>query len=317
MPNVLSLDPVRALAKRASAKIADKDIAERFERLAVDQVLRDRRNFRPVEAEELANAPAWAIEAYVRGEDISVFKTNRALAARLHTVARRLADTCKVANTAAQTHPDDAVRISAARDFLAKFGRVNFEVAAKKALDFSRLLVVWQDDTDATPLCEARTILLLNTRRWQRITSVKDLRAAGREFTNCLGRTQSSGGYGAMLKRGHAQFWVLRDMSGKGLMVAMAPGGPAPTHFLEVKGPRNAYVRLDDADLAKLALAIGMRPAPPPPPPPPPAPPVRVRDPFATPPGVLEAVLAARQPCQCNLCVPRIVPRLRQRARVI
>ncbi|MGD9981345.1 MAG: hypothetical protein AB7H66_17085 [Hyphomonadaceae bacterium] len=308
MPNVLSIDPLRALAKRASAKIADKTIADRFERLALDQLLKDPRNFRPAKAAELTDAPAWAVEAFVRGEEVSVFRTNRALAARLHTVARRLGDTCKVAAAETAAHPDDAPKIGAAREFLAKFGRANFDTAAKKALAFSRLLLAWHDDLDATPVCEPRTIILLNGRRWSRITSVKALRAIGREFANCLARTQSIGGYGGMLAKQHAQFWVLRDYDGKGLIVAMAPGR-APTHFMEVKGPRNAHVRLDDADLRSLALAIGIRPAPPPPPPPPP--------PVAPPARVLEAVLAARQPCRCNLCMPRLSVRLRPRARVI
>lgn len=305
LPNVLCIDPVRALAKRASAKIADKIIAERFERLAVDRLLKDPRNFRPAKASELTDAPIWAVEAYVRSEEVSVFKTNRALAARLHSVARRIADTCKVAASEIAAHPTDATRIGAAREFLAKFGRVNFEIAARKALDFSRLLIAWQDDTDAKLACEPRTIVLLNTRRWIRVTSVKELRAVGREFANCLARTQITGGYGGMLINGQAQFWVLRDMDGKGLIVAMAPGR-APTHFPEVRGPRNARVRLDDDDLRKLALAIGILPAPPPPPPPPPA---------APPAGVLAVVLAARQPCRCNLCIPRLGIRLRPRAR--
>lgn len=307
MPNVLCIDPVRALAKRASAKIAVKSIAHRFERLAVLHLLKDSRIFRPVKASELAAAPPWAAEAHSRGEELVVFKSNRALAARLHTVARRIADACKVAETEIATHPNDAAKIVAAREFLAKFSRVNFETAAKKALAFSRVLLAWQDDLDAKPLCEPRTIFLLNGRRWILVTSVKELRAIGREFMNCLGRTQSSGGYGGMLMKGHAQFWVLRDIGGKGLIVAMA-AGRAPTHFMEVKGPRNAHVRLDDEDLHALSLIIGISPAPPPPPPPPPA---------APPAGVLAIVLAARQPCRCNLCMPRLVPRLRPRVRAL
>ncbi|MGQ0532342.1 MAG: hypothetical protein ACT4OF_06580 [Caulobacteraceae bacterium] len=305
MPNVLCVDPLRALAKRASARIADKTVAARYERLALDQLLRDPRNFRPAGPDDLDNAPAWAREAHARREEVSVFKTNRAIAARIHSVARRLDDTCKVAAAEQAKHPSDASKINGARMFLAKFGRVDFDTAARKALNFSRLLSLWEDDTDATQVCEPSTIMLLNGRSWHRVTSVKDLRSIGREFTNCLGRTTRKGGYGGMLVQGLAQYWVLRDVSGKGLIVAMAPA-PRPTHFMEVKGPRNAPVRIDDADLVQLGLVIGIRPTPPPPPPPPPSSP---------PAGVLVAVLAAREFCRCNLCQPRFAPRLRRRAR--
>lgn len=306
MPNVLGIDPVRALAKRASAKITDKAVAERFERLALDQLLREPGNFRPAQATELSDAPSWAVEAYVRGEEISIFKSNRARSARLHAVARRLADTCKVAATAIEARPDHATKIREAREFLAKFGRVNFETAARKALDFSRLLELWQDDMDAQPACDPYSFVLLSGRIWTRVTSVRELRAIGREFVNCLGRTQRVAGYGAMLARGQAQFWVLRDLGGKGLIVALA-AGRTPTHFMEVKGPRNTPIRMDNEDLRALALVIGMRPAPPPPPPPPP--------PVAPPSRVLEVVLQARRPCTCSLCLPRFQPRLRERAR--
>lgn len=301
MANVLDIDPLRALAQRASARIADKAIATRYERLAINQLLTDVRNFRPANPEDLKDAPAWAREAYGRGEEISVFKTNRALAARLHSVARRLADTCRVAAAEEAKHPGDEGRIKDAREFLAKFGRANFDTAAKKSLHFSRLLTVWEDDADATLVCQPRTLVLLNGRSWDRVTSVKDLRALGREFVNCLSRTKRTGGYGAMLVQGAAQFWVLRDVGGKGLVVAMAPA-PSATHFMEVKGPRNAPVRLDDADLVQLGLVIGIRPSPPPPPPPfPPA-------------GALVAVRATREPCLCNLCQPRLRLRARMRA---
>ncbi|MGD9967279.1 MAG: hypothetical protein AB7T59_12205 [Hyphomonadaceae bacterium] len=267
MPNVLSIAPVRALTKRASAKIGNDAVAARFERLAFAQLLRDPRNFRTAKPEELTNAPAWASEARARGEEISVFRVNRALAARLHTLARRLDDTCRIASTEFGVHPSDAGKIESARRFLAKFGRVDFDTAARRALDFSRLFRAWQDDADAAPVCEARTILLFNGRRWLRVTSVRELRAIGREFSNCLARTRSSGGYGGMLMKGHAQFWVLRDRCGNGLVIAMAPGR-SPTHFLEVKGRHNAHVRLDDQDLRNLGKAIGIRPSPQPPPPP-------------------------------------------------
>jgi hypothetical protein len=302
--NVLCIDPVRALAKRASDRISDKAIAARYQRLAFDQLLKDPRNFRPAFSNELADAPEWAKQAHCRGEAVSVFKSNRALAARIHSVARRLEATCRVALAEPAKHPGDAAKINDARQFLAKLGRADFDTAARKALIFARLLEVWEDHNDAAPVCPPRTIVLLNARAWHRVTSVRDLRAIGREFSNCLARTQRTGGYGGMLVQGCAQFWVLRDRHGKGLMVAMAPA-PLATHFMEVKRPRNASVELGDADLVQLGHAIGIRPPPPPPPPPPHAPA-----------GVLALVLQAREFCPCDLCrTERPDPALRLRLR--
>lgn len=301
MPNVLCINPLRALAKRASARIADKTIAARYERIAIDQLLRDARNFRPMCDADLPNAPSWAREAYARGDAVDVFKANRALAARLHTIARRVDDVCKVAAAELALHPAYADKINDARAFLAKFDRVDFNTAARKAPPFALLLAAWQDDQDATPLCEPSTIQLNKGRSWTRVISVKDLRALGREFGNCLARTQRASGYGAMLAESVAQFWVLREASGNGLIVAMA-AAPLATHFIEVKGQRNTPINPDHSDLLRLGRALGMRPAPPPPPPPPTAAPVRVLDVF----------VSWRRPCRCHRCMDWFLPSLRE-----
>jgi hypothetical protein len=312
VPNVLRIDPLRALAKRASDRIADKAVAARYERLAFDRLLRDPRTYRPAQAEDLEDAPDWARRAEARGEPICVFKNNRALAARMHSVARRLADTCKLAAAEPAQHPDDATTIQQARAFLAKFDRVNFDTAARKSLVFSRVLTLWEDQADAIQVCEPRIILLLSGRSWHRLTSVKQLRATGREFLNCLARTRRTGGYGAMLLQGQAQFWVLRAVGGKGLIVAMAPL-PVASHFVEVKGPRNAHVSMTDADLVQLGLVIGV-------PDPPTAPLPSATSIFDEVPAGLRALLDQLDPsCRCNLCVPhsRGAPvRLRPRARL-
>ncbi len=314
MPNVLDIDPVRALAKRASARIADDAIAKRYEKLAIDRLLRDPRNFRPVRESELASAPAWAREAHARGEVVSVYKSNRGIAARMHTVARRLADTCKVAMTEPSTQPDDHAAIEAARKFLAKIARANFDTAARKALAFSRLLENWEGSLDALDVCPAQSIVLLRGRVWHRITSLVELRKVGREFHNCLARTTRTGSYGSMLANGRSQFWVLRDLEGKGLIVAMAPA-PLATKFMEVKAPGNAHVRADNPDLVELGIAIGVKPPPPPPPPPQGPPPSGLRR-TDIPSGLMELLAQLQQPCRCDLCQPRASPRrprLRQR----
>lgn len=300
MTNAIDISPLRALAKRASARIADQIVAQRFETLAIARLLRDSRNFRPARPSDLTHAPQWAKDAYDNGEPLHVVRNNRAVAARMHTVARRLAETCKVASVDPMARPDDVETIAGARKFLRKIGNANFDVMARKALQYARVLDHWEEQTEALAICPAQSIVLLGGRIWHRITSVAALRRIGVEFGNCLARTSRTSAYGALLMHGRAQFWVLRTVAGEGLMVAMASAPPS-VQFTEVKGPRNAPVRPDHADLQQLGLAIGVRPPPPPTPPPEP------------PPGIAAAVLTARMPCQCSLCQPQYRRPLRLR----
>lgn len=266
MPNVLDIEPMRAFARRASAKIGDPKVAARFERLAFERLLGDPRNFRPARASELENAPEWAEEAIERGETLCVFTLNRAAAARIHLLARRLDDTRKIATTNHGDRPRDAMAVLAARGFLEKIERASFDVIARKALYFSRLLAAWANDCEDEPVCPGRIVASTHGRVWSRITSVAQLRGVGREFRNCLARISCDGSYGAMLIHGMAQFWVLRDQAGVGLIVVMAPA-PEATHFMEIRGPRNAPIFADHIDLVRLAQALGMLPGDPPPPP--------------------------------------------------
>jgi len=309
MPNVLNIDPVRALAKRASARIGDQTIAKRYEKLAIDRLLENPRNFRPARDSDLKGAPAWVREAIDRGDMISVFRSSSGMAARLHTVARRIAETCRLAAMDHDAKPDQAEAIKEARRFLSKFGHMSFDAAARKALDLSRALASWEGGLDDAQVCPAQSIVLLGGRIWHRITSVAELRAVGREFSNCLTRTSRLAGYGAMLARGHNQFWVLRDIEGNGLIVACA-SALLPTRFVEVKGPRNTPVRADNADLAQLGIVIGVEQTPPTPPRPPAAPAFG-----ATPPGLIDLIEQLHRPCRCQLCDPAFAPRPRLRPR--
>jgi hypothetical protein len=266
MPNVLDADPMRDFARRVGAKIGDEKIAARFEKLAFERLLEDMRNFREALPGEIETGPGWARAAAARGETVSVFRLHRGAASRLHMLARRLADTCRVAATDDATRPRDLAAIRAARDFLDKFNRASFEAATRKALGFSRLLATWASDADEKPVCEDASAPATQGRVWRRVRSVGALRAVGREFRNCLARTTRGGGYGGMLLQGVAQFWVLRAPDGTGLIVAMAPA-PAPACFTEVRGPRNAPVSSEQIDLMRLAVALGMGPNDPPPPP--------------------------------------------------
>ncbi|MEZ5959394.1 MAG: hypothetical protein R3C30_03065 [Hyphomonadaceae bacterium] len=301
MPNVIDINPLRALAKRASERIGDRAVAQRFEKIAFDRMLKDPRNFRPARKHDLDNAPEWAREAKANGEELSVYRANGALAARLHTVARRIGDACVVAMTAESKRPDDAAAIREAREFIAKFGRVNFDTAARKAIAFSRVLACWKEQDDALSVCDAQSLVLLGGRIWHRVTSVTELRRIGIEFHNCLARTTRESAYGSQLARGAAQFWVLRDLRGSGLIVAMAPA-PLATHFLEVKGMNNVPIRSDDEDLLQLGVLLGVRPRTPEPPLPP------------SPAAAASALAALAQPCRCTLCYPPSArrPRLRR-----
>lgn len=266
MPNVLDAEPIRAFVRRAGAKIADEKIAAQFERIAFKRLLEDPLNFRPARPAELESAPDWARAAHARGEEISVFKLSRGAALRIHGVARRLAHTCKLAAYDCADRPRDATIIAAAREFLDKFERAKFEVAARKALFFARLYATWIDDGDNDPLCPAQIVLSGSGRVWRRVTTMAELRAVGREFCNCLARASSGSAYGGHLRRSQAQFWVLRDSEAAGLIVAMA-SAPHAVVFSEVRGPRNAHVSADNTDLRRLASAIGIYPPTPPPPP--------------------------------------------------
>ena len=301
MFNVIDVNPLRALAKRASDRIPNRELAQRFEKIAFDRLVKDARNFRAARQSDIDIAPAWAREAHARGEELSVYRSNGALAARVHTVARRIAEAHDVAQTEITKRPDDAAAIAEAVEFIAKFSRMNFDTAARKALTFSRVYQNWKDQDDALSVCDAQSLVLLGGRIWHRITSVIDLRKVGGEFRNCLARTTRDSAYGSQLARGSAQFWVLRDMQGAGLIVAMAPA-PLATHFLEVKGPNNVAIRSDNAELAQLGVLIGVRPRTPEPQPPPSGP------------ASLAATLAAlTQPCRCTLCYPLLTRPFRLR----
>lgn len=267
MPNALDAEPVRLSAGRAAALIPDAAVAARYQRLAVAYLFADERNFRPAQAGELASAPPWAGEAHARGEEVSVFKLHPSAAARIRMVARRLALTCALAAVDPQTHRAYFAAIVAAGVFLRKFERANFDVAARKALYFSRVYATIEDERDAVELAPAAEIAATAGRVWRRVRSVSELREIGREFHNCLARTARYASYGGALHRGAAQFWVLRGPGGAGLIVAMAEA-PTPKRFGEVRGPRNAVVSGDSPDLAVLARALGFeQPGPTPPPP--------------------------------------------------
>jgi hypothetical protein len=299
MPNVLDAEPLRVFARRASKKIKDPKVAARFERMAFERLLGDERNFRPALPMEIESAPNWVRRAHDRGEALCVFALNRAAASRLHTLARRLAATLEIATANEAKRPRDAATITAAREFLDKLERASYDVIAFKAHNFARVFETWDAERDTDDVCPARAVAATRGRTWLRITSVAQLRSIGREFRNCLARTARSSTYGGGLALGMSQFWVLRDVDGAGLIVALAPA-PLATHFIEVRGPLNSMICPDNIDLTKLAAAIGVRPNTAPPSPP-----------------MADAALALPTgdpaACRCERCAPRRRTPLRER----
>lgn len=263
MPNVLDVEPVRAFAARAADLIANAAISARYERLAFGHMLEDERNFRPATLTEVRRALPWAQEAHARGELLSVFRMHPSAARHVRMVARRIASTCALAALDRARFAAHAAGIGEAAVFLGKISRADFATTSRKALRFSRLYAIIEDELACeTPAAE---IAATSARVWRRVRTVSELHQVGREFLNCLARTPRCASYGAMLTRRTGEFWVLRDAAGLGLIVALARL-PAPVRFTEVRGPRNAAISHDHEDLALLGRALGVEPRPSPPP---------------------------------------------------
>lgn len=261
MPNVLDVAPVRKFATRAAALIPNPPIAERYEKLAFARMLEDERNFHAAALWDVKRGPAWAQEAHARGEMLSVFRLHSGAASRVRTVARRIARACSLAALDPAKFTTHLAAIAAANAFLDKFARADFDTAARKALAFSRLYAAIEDEADC--VSPAPEIPGACGRVWRRVRTVSELRLIGREFHNCLARTPRHASYGAMITNNTAQFWVLRDAAGTGLIVALARLSPT-VRFTEVRGPRNAHIAYDNKDLALLAGALGIAPPSPP-----------------------------------------------------
>jgi hypothetical protein len=250
---------MHAFAQRVAMKINDDRIRARFARMAFERLLGEPSNFRPASAAELDAGPDWPRAARARGDEIFVFTLNRGAAQRLHNMARRIAQTCKLAELDL-TKPGRAAATAEARTFLDKFDRVNFDVASVKSRHFARILAALEDNRDGEALCPPSEIAAEQGRTWRRIVSVAELRAVGCEFRNCLARVGRDSSYTTMFRAQSAQYWVLRDAEGAGSIVAMA-ALPKPIRFTDVRGPRNAAVASGNPDLAHLAAALGFEAA--------------------------------------------------------
>ncbi|HVK82023.1 MAG TPA: hypothetical protein VM915_15585 [Verrucomicrobiae bacterium] len=262
MPNVLNPEPARAFAARAAAKISTPHIAARFERLVFGEVLTDPTCLRPAHDDEIDRGPDWARAAKARGEQLHVFNLSRSASVRLHGIARRVEQTCKLAHSAIDD--TNATIVTLACAFLLAFDRADFRTIARKTQYYARIYNNTDHDENDKIYGDAQSVICASGLVWRRLISIAQMRDAGRTFNNCLARTTQGSTYGRRLRRGTAQYWMLTDHDGAPLIVAMAPA-PLAEWFNEVRGPRNARVPHDDPDLLRLARAIGIIRSDPPP----------------------------------------------------
>ena len=86
-----------------------------------------------------------------------------------------------LAAMALEKHPRAAAAINAAREFLEKFERASFEIAARKAYNFARVFESWSDDRDAQSVCADAFVRASMTQRTDpRFARVKFKTASGR-----------------------------------------------------------------------------------------------------------------------------------------
>ncbi|WP_395645626.1 hypothetical protein [Terricaulis sp.] len=262
--NILDQAPIDALARKMAEKIPHTAVAARFARLAFERLRDDPRNFRPATLLELKKAKPWAMREMEAGREVVAFVANRSCAARLRRTAAALAETCAeasfVVDPASPTPSSrDAWLRASATEFIAKIDRANYEVMEGKA----RLFALERKNREterltAVQLYAHEDVYSAPGRTWRRIVSLAELWSVGREFHNCLARSSRYiGAYGRRLRDGDAQFWVLRDQTGRGLIVAMVC--MLEKRICEVRLPRNGGVHPDDPDIVRLGEAKGWR----------------------------------------------------------
>lgn len=261
--NILDQTPIEALARKLAEKIPHTSVAARFARLAFEQLRDDPRNFRPITALEYKRSQPWVRREVEAGREVVAFVANRSAAARLRRTALALAETCAevsyVTSVTASASSRDIWLKAAATEFIAKIDRAAFDTIEGKA----RLFALERKNRlnellSSKKLFDDEEIFSCPGRTWRRITSLAELWAVGREFHNCLARTSRYiGVYGRRMKDADAQFWVLRDQTGRGLVVAMAC--MLEKRICEVRTPRNGGVHPDDPDVVRLGEAKGWR----------------------------------------------------------
>ena len=266
---VVDIAPVAECARRlADAIVSNPSVAAHFQKRAHQQLLLEPRNFRPPVETDLVGASAWVWRKLAAGEPVFVFAPCRASLARLRRVARQLEATCAEAifldtQPRENLSPRSIEILDMALEFIAKIKRPDFAALEEKSRYFAqerkqRLAVVRAHE----PVCREERVYVDSTRSWRRIRSVSEMWDVGAEFHNCMARGSSqAAGFARDLRNGAAHFFVLRNRTSRGLLVAVAY--PTRGQIEDVRGPHNAHVTPDDPALLMLCAVRNWRlPAP-------------------------------------------------------
>ncbi len=261
---VLDQAPLAECARRLAAKIDNPAVSARFAKLAFEELRADPRNMRPAEADDMAGAPDWARRKHKRGEPLFVFAACRSSLARLRRVARQLQCTCAEAQhleglPRARLKPREAAMLDLMGAFIDKIERADFTTLDIKSRLFARERKARVDDVHAREvLCAKEEVFVAPGLAWRRVTSVLEMWAVGAEFRNCMARGSTNAtAYARQLRGDVGRFFVLRDHSGKGLMVALAY--PNQARIEDVRGPSNALIDPEHGCVRALAEAFGWR----------------------------------------------------------
>lgn len=261
---VLDQAPLAECARRLAAKIDNPAVAARFAKLAFEELRADPRNMRPAEAADMVGAPDWARRKFKRGAPLFVFAACRSSLARLRRVSRQLQSTCAEALhlgelPRARLNPREAAMFHLMKEFIAKIELADFTTVDIKSRLFARERKARVDDLHAREvLCAKEEVFVAPGLAWRRVASVGEMWAVGAEFRNCMARGSTNAtAYARQLRGDVGRFFVLRDHSGKGLMVALAY--PNQARIEDVRGPSNAVIDPEHACVRALAEAYGWR----------------------------------------------------------
>jgi|CXWL01.1.fsa_nt_gi hypothetical protein len=259
---VLDRAPVAEKARAIAGKIDDPVVAARFAKVAFEQLLADPRNVRAAEEADLIGAAAWARRKFKRGVPLYVFSPCQSSLARLRRVARQLQQTCDEAlylGTLGKPSGRERMMRDLMCEFISKIVKPDFATLDVKSRLFARERKARIDLLRAAePVCEDEEIYAAPGLVWRRLISVAQMWAVGAEFHNCMARgSANSAAYARHLRSGIGHFFVLRDHTGKGVMVAL--GYPNLTKLEDVRGPGNVQIDPDSPALVVLAEARGWR----------------------------------------------------------
>jgi hypothetical protein len=258
--NFTDASAIDDIARRLAARIPLAPPRMRSARLFTESLRADPRCARALSRTEAKLAPDWARRAFRDGAPVAAFEPHPEAVADLRRIARNIKEACAefaYLSTAPKEELStrDVVIRQLAGEFVAKMERMPLDVVAEKARFFARERAQRLKEAKANkPLFDAESVFAAPGRIWRRIVSVGELSSLGREFGNCLAKaTRHHLSYARRLKLDQARFWVLRDETGAGRIVAMVE--TVSGRLVEARGVRNASTPLDHPDLLALLRA--------------------------------------------------------------